>query len=376
MSVFKKFLKYVDEGREGLNKGIPMGFPRLDKYLRGLQRKKYYLIGSVTGTGKTSFIDEAFILNPYKYIKQNNIKESLKIFYYSFEIDLESKLAKWVSYQIFQDTGKEIDPEKILGMDMQHETDTENRLSDEDYNLVIKYTTYFDELFGYIQFEDVPINPTGIYNQVKKYMEENGKWIEYERIVEGKPKKIKYFKPNNSNEYVEIIIDHIGLTKKELKYNKKDNIDKLDEYLISLRNAYGCIPIVVSQFNRDMADINRQRFKELTPLLEDFKDSGNTQESANVVIGIFHPKRYNIDTYQDYFLKGNGYNILDVFRCIFILKNRGGRDGMKLALRFLGICGYFEEIPTAEEFNNNVEWYKKVADFSKPFLELIKEKKK
>jgi hypothetical protein len=219
MSVFKKFIKYVDEGRSGLNKGIPMGFPRLDKYLRGLQRKKYYLLGSVTGTGKTSFVDEAFILNPYKYITTNNCKESLKTFYYSFEIDLESKLAKWVSYQIFQDHKIEIDPEHIVGMDMQNEEDTENRLSDEHYNLVVEYTKYFDDLFDCIQFEDVPINPTGIFNQVKKYCEDNGKWVEYERLVEGKPKKIKYYKPNNPNEYVEIIIDHIGkmlchLTKK------------------------------------------------------------------------------------------------------------------------------------------------------------------
>jgi replicative DNA helicase len=166
------------------------------------------------------------------------------------------------------------------------------------------------------------------------------------------------------------------LTKKEKGYTKKDNIDKLDEYLITLRNSYGCIPIVVSQFNRDMADTNRQRFKELTPLIEDFKDSGNTQESANVIIAVFHPKRYNMDSYKDYLLKSNRYNILDMFRMIFILKNRGGRDGVSLALRFLGICGYFEEIPKAEEFNENVLWYEKVKDFSKPFLELIKEKNK
>jgi len=47
--IFDKFIKYVDEGRAGNNRGIPMGFPRLDRFLRGIQKKKYYLIGAPTG---------------------------------------------------------------------------------------------------------------------------------------------------------------------------------------------------------------------------------------------------------------------------------------------------------------------------------------
>ena len=42
--IFENFLKSVEDGRKGLNAGIPMGFPRLDKFLRGLQKKKYYLV--------------------------------------------------------------------------------------------------------------------------------------------------------------------------------------------------------------------------------------------------------------------------------------------------------------------------------------------
>jgi hypothetical protein len=47
--IYDNFIRYVDDGRKGLNAGIPMGFPRLDKYLRGLQKKKYYLVGAETG---------------------------------------------------------------------------------------------------------------------------------------------------------------------------------------------------------------------------------------------------------------------------------------------------------------------------------------
>jgi replicative DNA helicase len=371
--IYDNFIRYVDDGRKGLNAGIPMGFPRLDKYLRGLQKKKYYLVGAETGVGKTALADEMFILNPYEEIIKNNRKESLKVFYYSFEIDLESKLAKWVSYRIFQDHKIEIDPEHILGMDMKDEDDDKNKLSEENYKLVLSYKKYFEELFDKIQFEDIPINPTGIKKQVENYCNENGKFVEYEKIVEGKPKKIKYYKPNNINEYVLVIVDHVGLVKAEQKLQKKANIDKLDEHLIELRNKYRCSPVVISQFNRELGDIQRQKFKELRPQLTDFKDSGNTQESANVVIALFHPKRYNITNYLDYELKTQSHDILDSFRTAFVLKNRGGRDGVYIAFRFLGICGYYEEIPKSEDFKENPKWYKKIPDFSKPFNELINE---
>ena len=143
--------------------------------------------------------------------------------------------------------------------------------------------------------------------------------------------------------------------------------------LIELRNKYQAIPVVVSQFNRELGDIQRQRFKELVPQLEDFKDSGNSQEDANVVIALFSPKRYNIDRYLEYDLKFKGVSIGDYFRALFIIKNRGGRDGVSLATRFLGECGYFEELPNPDEFERNPEYYKAITDFSIPFNEITEQ---
>jgi replicative DNA helicase len=377
--IYDNFLKYVANGREGLNRGIPMGFNRLDKFLRGIQKKKYYLIGGSTGTGKTAFVDEAFIMNAYNWIVKTNAKEKLKVFYFSFEIDTESKLAKWVSYQLFIDEQIIIDPEYILGMDMQNAEDKDNQLSDELYEKIKNYKEHFEKMFEFIEFEDIPIHPTAIFNQVKKYCEDNGKWVEYERVYNGVTKKIKYYRPNNPDEYVLVIIDHIGLVrperaaKGEQSLNKKGTIDRLSSYLIELRNKYQAIPVVVSQFNRELGDIQRQRFKELVPQLEDFKDSGNSQEDASVVIALFSPKRYNIDRYLEYDLKFKGVSIGDYFRALFIIKNRGGRDGVSLATRFLGECGYFEELPNPDEFERNPEYYKAITDFSIPFNEITEQ---
>ena len=52
------------EIEHGLNQEqISMGFDRLNYHV-GLRKSTYYLIGGYTGSGKTSFLDDAFVLNP------------------------------------------------------------------------------------------------------------------------------------------------------------------------------------------------------------------------------------------------------------------------------------------------------------------------
>ena len=60
-SNFDKLTQEILKGMAGGNKGIPMGFNRLNRYI-GIRRTTYYLIGGLTGSGKTSFIDDAFVL--------------------------------------------------------------------------------------------------------------------------------------------------------------------------------------------------------------------------------------------------------------------------------------------------------------------------
>lgn len=44
-------------------------------------------------------------------------------------------------------------------------------------------------------------------------------------------------------------------------------------------------------------------------------------------------------------------------------------------MRFLGVCGYFEEIPDPKTFEENPDYYPMVLNFKKPFNELIQESK-
>ncbi len=71
---------------EGLNKElISMGFDRLNYHI-GLRKATYYLIGGFTGSGKTTFLDDAFLLNPYEFVlsPKNTKGLKLKIFYHDY----------------------------------------------------------------------------------------------------------------------------------------------------------------------------------------------------------------------------------------------------------------------------------------------------
>ena len=105
----------VELGLTGKNDGIPMGFNILNRYI-GIRKSMYFLVGGLTGSGKTSFIDDAFVLNPFDwYIMQKDSGLKLRIIYRSMERSRTYKLAKWVSRKIFLDQGIIIPVSKLLG---------------------------------------------------------------------------------------------------------------------------------------------------------------------------------------------------------------------------------------------------------------------
>jgi len=351
--IFSDVMAQVERGRLGLNRGLPMGFKRLVSHVPGIQQGTYYLIGGETGSGKTAFTDDAFLYNPYDWCKSNPQRGiDLKIFYWSLEIDKNIKMTKAICRKIYLEYGKLVDINFVLSRGR-------NRISSEIYELVGSTKKYFEEMEDVLTVFDGSQNPTGINKYMLQFAKDNGDLI-YSKEKSGKETLEIFDKyiPYNPDQYVIIVIDHIALMKRERGYSVKDNIDKMSEYLIPLRNNFKFIPVVVQQLNRTISSTDRFKLDRVEPQLSDFKDTGNTQQDANVILSLFSPRRYEIPNFR-------GYNIAklkDRFRSISVLKNRDGAADIRIGLQFVGEVGHFQEIPKAKDFEQNGTLYDEVVN--------------
>lgn len=341
------FLEAVERGRAGLNKGLKSGLDSIDKFTGNIQKKQIRLIGAQQKTGKTSYVDYSHIIAPYLL----NPDADIEWIYFSYEIDEISKKAKWAALFMQLKHGIYIDSSRILSFG------DENRLSDEEHAVMLKvYEEDILPLFSKIKFIERKSNPTGIYKEILKHASENGTFTMEDYVdVDGKKRQyMKSYRSNNPEKYNIIIIDHIGLVKLERGYNKKQNLDKLSEYFVILRNLLGYTFILVSQFNRDLSKTERLKFTgtDLQPSIEDFKDSSNMAEDADMVIALFNAHLYpHLDTHKDYVLE----YAENCYRSWHLLASRHTLAPASKALVMAGKTGFFKELPKPEIFNAQTE---------------------
>lgn len=345
---FHDLKKAVQEGMDGRNNGIPMGFDRLNRYI-GIRKGIYTLVGGLTGSGKTSFVDDAYVLNPFDWYisKYNTSSIKLKIIYRSMERSRTYKLAKWASRKIFLDHGIIVSVNKLLGW-------TEKMTKDE-HDLFLMYEDYMGEMNEVMTIIDGPENAVGIAKELKEHALKNGS-------IEQVDEYNKIYIPNDENTITLVIIDHIGLLKTTKDQpTKKDTIDKMSDELRYARDMYGFSPIVVSQFNRSISNIARLKNGDVEPQLEDFAESSSTQNDADVVLALFDPMRYKV-------ADASGYDMSKLrdqfgakyYRSLRLIKNSYGEDDVRIGLGFLGQVGMFKELPRQKDMTDSI--YSSVID--------------
>ena len=338
---FEQLKNEVQAGLDGRNNGIPMGFDRLNRFI-GIRKSMYFLVGGLTGSGKTSFIDDAFVLNPVDwYLSQKDPQIKLKIIYRSMERSRTYKLAKWISRKIFIDHGTTIPVTKLLGW-----TD---RMTHDEHDLFLMYEDYMNMVENIVTIIDGPENAVGIAKELKAHALKNG---HIEQIDEYNKRYI----PDDENTVTIVVLDHIGLLKTTRdQTTKKEAIDKMSDELRYARDFYGYTPVVVSQFNRSISNIMRIKNGDVEPQLEDFAESSQTQNDADVVLALFDPLRYKV-------LDTSGYDLNKLkdqygakyYRSLRLIKNSYGEDDVRIGLGFMGQVGMFKELPRQKEITDEI----------------------
>ena len=335
----------IDRGREGLNEGLYMGFPKLLSIVPGVQMGTVYDICGGTGIGKTAFSLSSFVFNPYDdYLQKraSGIDIQLQIEIWSMEMSAAILITKAVARKIFKEHHILTDINYILSRG-------KNRISQEMYDLVLSTRKYFEEMENIVHIHTAS-NPTGIHKTIKSHMLQNGKEI-YEplEIMEhGQPKIIQSFTryiPNHPNRYYIALQDHVALQKQEAgSPNVKALVDRLVNYIIDDKLRYNITDVLVQQINRASESIDRQKLNSIDIQLSDLRDTSDTAHAADFVIGLANPYQYEISPYRGYDIR----RLQDRFRSVKIVKARDGQANIVLGMGFIGEIGAFRELPSGK----------------------------
>lgn len=368
MSLITNVIGNIDKGIEGGNRGLSIGHSQLSYVMPNLQPSTMYLLGGESGSGKSAFAYETFIYNPYEdwYGNLRNDPDyKLKIFVWSLEMDKHIVVTKAVCRKIFLDYGRIVDVNFVLSRG-------KNRVSSDIYEIVKSYISYYEEFEDRVMFLE-PENPTGIYHKLQKYMRDNGTEVTHPMTIKHKDGteeeivKFDRYTPDKKNTHVIVLVDHLALLKSERSMSKKDKIDKFIEYAIFLRDRYGVTFVLVQQLNRALSSVDRMKLPhELDVQISDFKETSDTTDAANFILGMFSPNRYPaIKSYRGYHITdGEGFiGLKDRFRSLKILKSRDGNADIGVGMSFVGEVGHFEELPFAT--NMTREMYQRISEYQK-----------
>ena len=308
---------------------------------------------------KTQIADWLFLYNTIRQVVDYNLNIKLKIFYFTLEMSKEEKMLSAFSNILYVKEGIRLSPKDLKS------TRKDGILSEKIIDIIKKYEYYFEKIQEIVEFVDDIRNPTGIYYFIKDYADSNG--IQYKKKVEFIDNKTgevyykdidDYYEPNNPEEYVIILIDHISLITKESENGKDlslhESMVKLSSnYLVRLRNKYNYIPVVIQQQAAAQESLDNFKANKLKPSSDGLGDCKLTYRDANLILGLFSPFKHEIPTYLNYDIR----YFKDKIRFLEIIGGREGGGGTICPLYFDGAVNYFKELPKPDNVKDMKEVY-------------------
>lgn len=341
MSLIQRVLENAKERREKILSGkvncIPSPFKTFRYDFPGVELGTYYLVSGGAKSSKSKITNFLFLFNSILYAYNHPDLVRLKVFYALLEEKAESITGKFICYLLYIlsdrkiridiKTFKSVDEDRILSPEILQ------LLGTLEYQSILRF---FEEHVVFIPDR----NPTGVYHTLEKYAEANG--TIHKKKVEGYEKEIfDYYEPNDPDEYVLCIIDHISLISCERGMDLRNSIKKLSEYLKIVRNKYNYIPVVVQQQNSESLSLEAFKANKIRPTQKGLADSQDPGKDCDVMLGITSPFSWELKEYLKYDItKLRGYS-----KFLEIVLGRDGESNAILGMYFDGATGYYAPLP-------------------------------
>ena len=242
-----KLLELIEKGREGGNIGLSIGLPKLENYMDAYLPGTSYMIFARSGTGKSTFMKYAFIYKPLMtYLKTEDKAQKARDPYWIF-FNLDN-FGEQIRYKERFSRGRDC------------------MLTDEHYELIKQpiCLEFIELLESRISYYPGTFNSTRFESIMKEELKRFGTFSGDSYI------------PNNPDQIVGVIIDHMSLTRAGAGRTKKEEMDLVSSQSVQFRNKCSIVsPIMVMQNNRDAGNAERLKQGLQEPTESDVKDTGS-----------------------------------------------------------------------------------------------------
>lgn len=364
MDLLQRIVNNLEDRRERILQGkincIAFPFPRFRSVFPGIEKGKYYLVSGATKSSKTQLSNYIFVYTTIIYAYNHPDIISPKIFYYNLEETKDAITLRFICFLLYIYDNIRISPTDLSSTNADKPVDKHilNLIQTEKYKNIL---AFYEKT---IEFKDDKSNPTAIWKDIKAYADANGvthyKSCLYRNAL-GETKEgqeFDYYTPNNPNEYVFILIDHISLIESEQNKTLRECINKLSSYMITLRNRYNYIPVIIQQQSTETSNLEAFKNNKIRPTTAGLSDSKYTSKDCDVFIGITNPHFFELPEYI-------GYDITKLkshFRLLEIVLNRQGDSNNLCPLYFDGAINYYRELPLPSDKEGMARIYKLIAN--------------
>lgn len=352
----QRITKALEERRNKVLSGgvncIPLPFKRFRSEWPGIEQGKYYLVSGSTKAAKTQLSNYIFVYNTVMWTYKNPGIIKPKIFYFPLEETPENITLRFMAFIINYLTQGKV---TISPTDLKS-TDERKPLPKEILDIMdsLEFNAILDHYESIITFYDSR-NIVGINKTLCDYAQTHGKThfrnIKVREVDElGIAKEVDrkvfdYYTPDDPNEYVIFIVDHISLLEPIKNMDLRESICALSENCVTLRNRYNYIPVIIQQQSVETSNAEAVKNRKIRPTVAGLGDGKYTARDANIMIGICNPNAYELPEYLGYDitrLKGN-------IRFMEVVINRDGEANGICPLLFNGAINKFKEAPLSTQ---------------------------
>ena len=355
MRYFEDILKHLKDKRQraldGLYNCIPLPFPRFRTIFPGIQMGRYIIVTANQKVGKTKFCDFVFVYELVDFIiKHPEVRA--KILYFCLEESPRKKYIEFLCHLLWR-----LDKITVTNSDIES-TDKNHPIKEEILKLLEteKYQKYIKKFEETVEYIDDIRNPTGINKKCREYALSHGHLNFKKAIVSdpitGKPVEkdvidtVNSYTPDDSEEYRIVILDNSSNLTLESGLNKRETIEKMSKYAITLRDQLKYTFVLIQHQAQDKEGNEAFKLDRIKPTSDGLADAKTTTRDANMVIGLYSPFKFGKDSYEGYDIKRFRNHI----RFMEVLEDRDyGANNQICPLYFDGASSYFSELPRSDD---------------------------